>query len=429
MTRPAPALINLYRAATWLGEPFAPILMAQRGAKEDRSRAGERLGKTLTARPDKPVIWLHGASIGELMSALPLAKALRDRGAFVLLTSGTRSSAGILGDRLADGSLGHDIVHQFVPLDFPRAIGRFLDHWQPQLALFMEQEIWPNMLAACQARAVPCVLVNGRLSARSFGRWQKRGASAAYLFSQFDLCLAQSASDAERFEALGARAPMQVGNLKISAGGDRPAQADLNVLAVMIGARPVWLAASTHPGEEQIIGAVHTRVKQTYPDLLTMIVPRHAERGAEIAALLGETGLVTVRRSKDEAILPDTDIYLADTFGELALFYGVAPVAFIGGSLVDIGGHNPIEAIAENCAVITGPHINNFDEMYRAFGTGCLHVGDGSALAQAVTLLLGDSDQLAAQNGAARDRLATMAGTLDRVVEALVPYLAKMEIG
>lgn len=426
MTRPL--LLLAYRLVTFIAEPGAPLLLAMRGDKEDRARRGERRGVASVARPEKPVIWLHGASIGELVSALPLATALRDRGAFVLLTSGTRSSAGVLSEKIEAGALGPDIVHQFVPLDFPGAVARFLDHWQPGLVLFMEQEIWPNMLARCRKRNIPMVLVNGRLSARSFGRWQKRADTARYLLDHFDLCLAQSDGDAARFDALGAAGVRSVGNLKLSTPAAKHDGKALDALRAMIGARPVWLAASTHPGEEQIIADVHLVLAKQVTDLLTLIVPRHAERADEILALMAARGLRVAQRSRQEVIGPETDIYLADTFGELPLFFAAVPLAFIGGSLSDIGGHNPAEAIVENCGVIYGPHVANFAEIYGDLGDTCIGVADDDELTKVVAELLGDKAALGDITASARERMDTMSGGLAATLEALSPFLERMGV-
>lgn len=426
MTRPL--LLSAYRLATTIAEPAAPLLLAMRGDKEDRARRGERRGVASIVRPDKPIIWLHGASIGELMSALPLVTALRDKGAFILLTSGTRSSAGVLAEKIDTGELGPDIVHQFVPLDFPRGMARFLDHWQPDLALFMEQEIWPNMLAGCKAREIPAVLINGRLSQHSFERWQKRATSADFLLGHFELCLAQSDGDAERFEALGVDKAYRVGNLKVS---DSPANYNkqaLEGLRQMLGNRLVWLAAATHPGEEQIVAETHLALAKQFPDLLTFLVPRHAERGDEILAMLGNRGLCVARRSLDEKITSETNVYLADTFGELSLFFAAVPMAFIGGSLVPIGGHNPIEAIVQDCAVLYGPHISNFIEVYGDLGQDCIAVQDGAALSEAVAELLGDPARVEQITRSARDRVRQMSGALAATLEALSPFLARMGI-
>lgn len=423
-----PLLLLFYKMATQVAEPAAPLLLAMRGDKEDEARRGERRGVASLARPDKRVIWLHGASIGELMSALPLVTALRDQGAFILLTSGTRSSAGILNERIESGALGTDIVHQFVPLDFPGAVLRFLDHWRPGLVLFMEQEIWPNMLAGCKRRDIPAVLVNGRLSARSFGRWQKRADTARFLLDHFDLCLAQSGGDAARFKGLGARGVRSVGNLKLSTAAAKHDGTALEKLRAMIGPRPVWLAASTHPGEEQIIADVHLALAKQVPKLLTLIVPRHAERADEILAMLADRGLKVAQRSRQGIIEPDTDIYLADTFGELSLFFAAVPLAFIGGSLVEIGGHNPAEAIVENCAVIYGPHVSNFTEIYADLGDTCMAVADGDELTKAVAELLGDPVALGQTTAAALARMNTMSGALSATLEALSPFLERMGI-
>lgn len=351
---------------------------AKRG-KEDPSRLGEREGHG-AARPEGRVFWLHAASVGESLSVLPLLEALlaRDPRLSVLLTTGTVTSATLLPKRLPDALTGR-VQHRFAPLDVPGWVERFLDGWRPDAAGFVESELWPNTLTALSRRGIPVALINARLSARSFERWRRWAPGlAGRLLGGLSLVLPRSAEDAERVSALGARRVAAPADLKQSAA-PLPAEPEaLAALRAAIGARPVLLAASTHPGEEEQVIAAHQA--SGVPDLLTILAPRHPERGAELAALAGAG-----RRSA--GALPDAAAFhVADTIGELGLFYRLAGVSFIGGSLVPHGGQNPLEAVRLGCPLLMGPHRQNFTEQTDALmAAGALRpVADAAALAEAV---------------------------------------------
>ncbi|MFL1460682.1 3-deoxy-D-manno-octulosonic acid transferase [Roseococcus sp. DSY-14] len=347
--------------------------------KEDAARLPEREGFG-AARPAGPVIWLHAASVGEALAVLPLADALLAAAPelHVLLTTGTVTSAVLLRERWPALDSGR-ATHRFAPLDVPAWVGRFLDGWRPDAAAFVESEIWPNTLAALAARGVPAALVNGRLSPRSFARWRRWAPGPARrLLGGFARVLPRSAEDAARFAALGARVEPPA-DLKRAAP---PLPADAAALAALraaAGGRPVWLAASTHPGEdEQVVAAARAAA---VPGLLTVIVPRHPQRGAAVAALCGGAG----RRS--QGALPDAGpFHVADTIGELGLFYRLAGAAFIGGSLVPHGGQNPLEAARLGCPALMGPHRFNFTEAAAELeAAGALRpVAGADALARAV---------------------------------------------
>jgi 3-deoxy-D-manno-octulosonic-acid transferase len=250
-------------------------------------------------------------------------------------------------------------MHQFVPVDLPSAVAQFLDHWRPELALWVESELWPNLALATRGRGIPMILVNARLSARSEARWRAVPGLIRPILSSFALCLAQDETQAERFRRLGARRVISVGDLKAAAG---PLAADPRQLALLrrqTGERPCWLAASTHAGEEEIAAEAHSVVARTHPGLLTIVAPRHPARGAAIAAMLRGRGLRVARRAAGEPISASTEIYLADTMGELGLFFPLAGIAFIGGSLVPKGGHNPFEAARLDCTILHGPDMRN----------------------------------------------------------------------
>ncbi len=427
-----------YRALTGAAAPLVRLYLDARcrRGKEDRERLGERFGIASAARPAAPLVWVHAASVGEAQSVLALIeRILAERpGLELLMTTGTVASARLLAGRLPPRAR-----HQFVPVDLPRAVERFLDHWRPDLAIWVESELWPNLVLATRRRGVPMLLVNGRLSARTLARWQglpglARGLARPVL-DAFALCLAQDAVQAERFRRLGARAAASVGDLKMAAP---PLDADPAALAALrrqIGARAVWLAASTHAGEEEIAADAHRRIAGEHPGLLTIIAPRHPVRGAEIAETLRARGLRVARRGVGpqpagvvdggETIAADTDIYLADTLGELGLFFRLAGIAFIGGSLVMKGGHNPFEAARLGCVVLHGPDMTNCAAMAGALAEGgaALTVGDGESLAAAVARLLADPVERAARADAALRIAGSGSAALDAVLGRLAPWL------
>ncbi len=358
-------LLNLYRAATWLGGPLIEAELHRRGrrGKEDPRRWPERLGQPGLPRSAGPLVWLHAASIGESLAVLPLLDALTAArpGLQILLTTGTVTSARLLTKHLPAG-----VLHQFAPIDRPAAWRSFFDHWRPDLAFLVESEIWPNLIMEAERRGVPLALLNARMSERSYHRWRRVPGTAARLLARLDLCLAQNERDRERLIALGGQRVQTVGNLKHAAP---PLPADptaLEAIRAEIGSRAAWVAASTHPGEDEQIVEVHRRLARQLPALLTVIVPRHPERGDAIAALIQGHGLKAARRSKGEPIRADCAIYLADTLGELGSFYRVAMAAFIGGSLVPHGGQNPLEAARLGCPTLFGPHTWNFAEITAA---------------------------------------------------------------
>jgi 3-deoxy-D-manno-octulosonic-acid transferase len=416
-----PTGLAAYRLATRLLSPFAPLILGQRAArgKEDRSRSRERLGHAAMARPAGRLIWVHGASVGESLSALPLVRRLlAESGTSVLVTSGTVASAAIMQARLPAGAL-----HQYVPLDLPGAAARFLDHWRPDAGLFVESDLWPNLILEAAARGVRLALVNARISERSAQRWQVAKASGAALLGAFDVVLAQDDAFAERFRALGARNVQAVGSLKADAPPLAVDEAALAAMQAAIGARPVLLAAQTHPGEDETVLPAHDTLRARFPDLLTVIVPRHIERGADIAMLCGPRP--AARRSLGEPLTADTAVYIGDTLNEMGLFYRLAPFCFLGGTLVPVGGHNPLEPARLGRAVLAGPHcesnVRAFDAILAAQGFGRV---EGSAdIAREAARLFTDP-AAAAQAGAEAARgAATLSGAVERTVAALKTLL------
>lgn len=411
-----PFALTGWRVLTGLAAPLAPLLLRQRAArgKEDPARLGERLGRTQVPRPDGRLVWIHGASVGESLSALPLVERLQADGAAVLVTSGTVTSATMMRMRLPPGAL-----HQFVPLDTPGAVARFLDHWRPDIGLLVESDLWPNLILAAARRGVRLALVNARMSARSAERWRMARDSSTALLDAFSLVLAQDDAIADRFRALGAKDVRVVGSLKADAPPLPVDETALAALRAAIGTRPVLLAAQTHPGEDETLLPAHDRLRERHPDLLTILVPRHPERGPDIAMLCGARP--AARRGAGEPVTPDTQIYIADTLGELGLFYRLAPFCFLGGTLVPLGGHNPLEPAALSCAVLAGPHtasaVKAYDAILAAQGFG--RVFTSVDIAREAARLIADPDGARAAGNAAAQGAARLAGAVERTLQAL----------
>jgi 3-deoxy-D-manno-octulosonic-acid transferase len=422
-----PLALRIYRLASAAAAPIMPRLLARRlkQGKEHPVRLSERYGETRLPRPPGPMIWLHSASVGELLAVIPLIERICARSFAVLVTSGTVTSARIAEQRLPSGAL-----HQFIPLDAPQFVGRFLDYWRPDLALFVESDLWPNLVLACAERAVPMILVNGRVSERSFGRWRLLPGSIAALLDRFDLCLAQSRADARRLDQLGAPRVSSIGNLKLDVPAPPVDQATLNKLRTIIGPRVVIAAASTHAGEESAIIAAHRRLRAKCPSLLTVIAPRHPARGAGIAEMGRAAGLTAALRSRGDPPKPDVDLYIADTLGELGLIYRLAPIVFMGGSLATRGGQNPIEAIGLGAAVVHGPHVWNFAEIYATLDAahGAELVIDAEALTALLAEWLAKPAIRSAVADAGKTTAAKLSGALERTIAALEPYLVRLQL-
>ena len=413
-----------WRLATRLLTPVAPLLLRQRAArgKEDWARLNERLGIAGLPRPSGRLIWLHGASVGESLSALPLIEKLMDSTS-VLVTSGTVTSAAMMSQRLPPENSNHRALHQYVPLDTPGAVARFLDHWKPDAGLFIESDLWPNLILAARAQGIKLALVNARISAASAERWMWARRSVRILLSAFDMVLAQDEEIALRFRGLGARNVKVVGSLKADAP---PLTVDEDALAAMrqaIDGRPVLLAAQTHPGEDETILPAHDQLRAQFPDLLTILIPRHTARGADLEMLCGDRACR--RRSAGGRITSQTAIYIADTMGEMGLFYRLAPFCFLGGTLVPLGGHNPLEPAVLKCAVLAGPHTASaptaYDAIFAAQGFG--RVTSSTDIAREAARLLADAKAAAAAGLAAAQGAATLSGAVDRSVAQLKQLL------
>jgi 3-deoxy-D-manno-octulosonic-acid transferase len=423
-----PFPIRLYRRITRWAEPVAGSILNWRlkRGKEDPQRVQERRGIPSIERPPGPLVWIHGASVGEVLSVLPVVEHIRKNGMNALVTSGTVTAAQTVEQRMPAGTL-----HQYVPLDSPRFVRAFLDHWNPGLALIAESEFWPNLLLESSGRNIPLVLVNGRLSQRSFSRWKRAKKTAAALLSRFDLCLAQDYDVADRLSQLGAPRVLATGNLKFDVLPPPADAHDMQEMKRTVHNRPIFLAASTHRGEDEEVIEAHIEVMQKVPNLLTIIVPRHPERGGEIAHLTQEYRLAPAMRSRNH--LPDrgTHIYVADTIGELGLFYRLAPITFMGGSLIKHGGQNPIEPAKLDTAILHGPHVHSFASIYSELNRrrGAATVTDSQSLATSLMRLLDDPSLVRSMAEAAHATVIPLSGALNRTANAIEPYLVQLRFG
>lgn len=412
-----------YRFAGVLLRPAVPFILSRRVArgKEDAQRLGERYGRASLPRPPGRLVWVHAASVGETNAILPLLDRLTRIGLAVVFTTTTLTSAAIAAKRLPGGA-----VHQFAPLDLAPFVGSFLAHWRPNLAIFVESEMWPTMVRKLAEAGIPLVVANARLSERSYRGWKRFSGFAGTVFPRITLCLAQSEGDATRFAQLGAPMVRTVGNLKFDVpplGAEGGAVARLTAA---VAGRPSWVAASTHEGEEEVVAEAHKLIRQRHPQVLTIVVPRHPERGDAVRAMLAGKGLTVAQRSRGNPLLHEIDVYVADTLGELGLFYRLAPIAFLGGSLIPHGGQNPIEPTRLDTAVLHGPHVHNFSDIYAALDAAvpAPAISDAASLADAVAGLLADPDAVAARAAAGKAGLARFSGALDATLTAITPLLA-----
>lgn len=394
--------------------------------KEEPTRIAERFGNASIARPTGTLVWLHAASVGETQSVLTLVRALLKTHPEIhlLITTGTVTSAALV----AQQNLPR-VIHQFVPVDTLPAVKRFLQHWRPDVALWVESEFWPQLLWQSQKQHIPMLLINARVSEKTFHGWQRYPSTIRSLLHSFCGIYAGSSDDAQRLAALGGSNIRDIGNLKFDAA-PLPVNEQLQQeIAAQTTGRHVFLAASTHANEEQLIARAHQRIAQQFPELLTIIVPRHAARGDAIAADIREQGFTLAQRSKCEAITPTTGIYLADTMGELGNFYERADIVFMGGSLVAHGGQNPLEAARFHNAILTGPHTHNFASIIAQFlaADAIRIVADKAALADTASELLRDK--------AARETLATNAqhlveksrGASDIILQHCIELIARVQ--
>jgi 3-deoxy-D-manno-octulosonic-acid transferase len=422
-----PAALRAYRLLSTLATPLAPLFLARRlrRGKESGARLGERRGESGMKRPQGALIWVHGASVGEIASVLPMIERLRARRLGVLVTSGTVTSGDLAEQRLPAG-----VIHQYVPLDAPLFVRRFITHWRPNLALFVEQDLWPNLMTETTRRGIPLILLNGRLSEASYQRWRRLPKTIASLLGCFDLCLARTPADGARFSELGAPRVVTSGNLKLDVPPPPADTKALEALRKAIAGRTVIAAASTHDGEEAAMIEAHRRLRKNFPNLLTLIAPRHPERGSGVAQLAAAAKLKTAVRSFSEIPDAGTDIYVADTMGELGLIYRLVPVVFVGGSLIPHGGQNPIEPAKLGAVIVHGPYVDNFAEIYEALDAahGAEPVNDTGQLVATFARLMTYPEARAHIAGNAKAAVDAQSGALDRTLQYLEPYLTQLQL-
>lgn len=419
-------LLKLYKALLTFLFPVVIsryIEKRKKNGKEDVNRFNERLGKATLPRPKGKLIWMHGASVGESVSMLPLIHKLLELypDAHVMVTTGTTTSAEVMAKRLPERAF-----HQYYPLEHPLYAARFVRHWKPNIALWFESEFWPAMLSTVKKRNIPIILVNGRISNKSFKRWQQFEFVIKEILDCFSLCLGQSDEDTYRLKVLGAKNTASLGNLKY-AGLPLPVDKQKeDEMKEQFAGRPVWLVSSTHDDEEAKIGRFLKDLEKKIPQLLTVIAPRHPHRGVDIKQKLeNDFGLKVSLRSSGEKITPETNVYVADTIGELGIWYELIDVVFIGGSLIAHGGQNFMEPSRYRDAVIVGPHMFNFtDAMNRAKrADAVIQVNDVLELIDMVEKLLTTPDLLEAKRSLAYNWATSEAKVLDGIVDKVKEYI------
>ena len=419
-------LLRLYKAVLAMMYPLALnryIEKRKKNGKEDLERFNERIGKALLPRPKGQLIWMHGASVGEAVSMLPLISKLLEQYSelHIMVTTGTVTSAEVMAKRLPERAF-----HQYFPLEHPLYAARFIRHWKPNLVLWFESEFWPAMLSTIKKRNIPLILINGRISNKSFRRWQQFEFAIREILGCFTLCLGQSDEDTHRLEVLGAPKTASLGNLKY-AGLPLPVDQDKKTqMKAQFGDRPIWLVSSTHDDEESKIGRFLKELEQKVPNVLTVIVPRHPHRGPEIKEkLVHDYGLSVALRSANEGVTAQTQVYIADTIGELGMWYELIDIVFIGGSLIPHGGQNFMEPSRYRDATIVGPHMFNFtDAMNRArHANAIIEVNDVLELMDKVHDLLTNQDLLEEKRNLAYQWAMGEAKVLDGITDEVSEYL------
>lgn len=426
-------LFWIYKRTMTFGKPLIMSFLNQRlkNGKEDPERLQERFGMPSRIRPENgPLMWVHVASVGEAQSMLYLIDLFLEQNqtGSVLVTSITRTSASLLEKRLPFRAF-----HQYLPVDRPKWVNRFLDYWQPSLILWAESELWPAMLSEIGERHIPMALINARMSPKSFKNWSRVKGLAKDILSAFTVILTQSDTNKKYYTDLGARSVTTTGNIKFASPPLPVDVDDLKSLQDVTLNRPVWVYASTHAGEEELAAKIHIQIRDFIPNLLTIIVPRHPERRMDILSSLEPLGLNITTRSQQK-ILPDskTDLYLVDTLGELGLFYRLAPLSVIGRSFSKDGGggHNPIEAAQLKSAILHGPHVQNLLDIYTPMDEkgGALSLKTTDELASAVRAYLSDKESLKKLSEKGYDFAQSQTKILSNVIEELEPVFLLAEL-
>ena len=415
-------ILKFYRGLSYLSYPFVDRLLKKRlqKGKEHPTRQNERRGRSVFPRPNTRLIWIHGASVGECLSTMPLIHRLAKLpNTTVMVTSGTVTSAEVMARRLPK----EGAFHQFVPVDYPTFTRRFIEHFHPDLAIFIESDFWPNLLMDTHKAGIPMILLNGRISDRSFKAWQKLPFFIRPLLRLFALTLGQSEEDARRLRVLGSPKTLSVGNIKFAATVSPFDENELTQMRNAIGSRFCWVAGSTHDNEEEQEADIHLRIKEKYPDVLTIMAPRHPERADAIEKMLQSKGLTVHRRSRGEDV--NADVYIADTVGDMGLIYRLAPLVFVGGSLVPFGGQNMLEPMQAGACTFIGPYAFNFREIVAKAKKACalIEVQDKDELAKQL-LSMHDNSKIRQQISQNGQILAFSETTvLDRVCDVLKEWI------
>ena len=395
--------------------------------KEIYIRLCERRGVATLPRPQGLLIWFHAASNGESLSIMALIKALHDydSGLNFLVTTGTVTSATLMTQHLPAYA-----KHQFVPHDVPQWINRFLNHWRPHVFVCVESELWPNLIMQTSARSIPMIIINASISRKSMNSWQWNQSLLKKMLQCFTLILTQSLEHTERLSELDLKTIRTVGNLKFASPSLNYDKDEYLALQTQLKGRPVWLAASTHEGEEDIIFKAHKRLQHYYPNLLTIIVPRHPTRRDQILQVLKNYQLSYAQRSADQSISTMTQIYLADTLGELGLFYKLSPLVFVGGSLDNTGGHNLIEPAHFDCALLHGPNMHKQQAMASLFAEAeaAIVVHDVDDLVNTIKRLFDDSKMYISLQQRAHDVANSQYQVLQQTLDHILPIIRNMKL-
>ena len=381
--------VYLLFADTLTGVANRKLEARLKAGKEDPNRINERRGQTPNIRPEGEVIWFHAASVGESIALLGLIENIVEERPLtnILITTGTTASANLINTRLPKKT-----IHQYVPFDIGEFVRGFLDHWKPNLAVFTESELWPCLITTTHAREIPLILINARISGKSFSKWKWVKGLFSSILSKFEIILCQDENTATFIRKLSKSKidPKVVGSLKESAPPLPFNEEDRAVISNQIGSRPIWLAASTHEREELMMAEAHEHARRFSRRLLLIIVPRHPNRGKKICSDLRNLGWQVSLRSGGEEINNYTEIYIADTFGEMGLWYRISSISFLGGSMTEVGGHNPFEPATLGSAILHGPHVWSAAEAYEELGKvkASLQIKNPEELSQAIVDLL-----------------------------------------
>lgn len=417
-------MLEIYKIAMQASTPLLEAFLQKRmkRGKEDGTRAPERRGTASLPRGTRPLVWFHAASVGESIALLAIISRLLDdnKNIDVMVTTGTVTSAKLMAERLPPRAF-----HQYMPVDHPAWVEKFLNHWHPDLVIWSESEFWPNMLAAIKRRGIPAVLLNARMSEDSFRRWKWARGMIGQILSTFALCLGQNAAEAERLKTLGAKDVRVSANMKYAAAPLPFDAAKLETLKASIAGRPIIIYASTHAGEDEIALEAHQALIKQFPQLLTLIVPRHPQRGGDILSLAAARGITAGLRSKGDDL---GGVYIADTLGELGLFFRLPGIVVMGGSFADIGGHNPIEPGQLGRTIVYGPVMYNFVTISADFlaAKAAIQVTDTAALQNKLAEILAQPAAFTSYGAAAAKMTAEKSTVLDDLAQILQPYVAAL---